>query len=112
TYEFDVGSIHKLVPVKPVWPYDVPTGNRSPRLLEYDVSMSQPRPRTLVIPRGVCGEVIVLTAAADNTRTFPSWPLPSNMRAKSCRSCAVLKRPAWPAMPPMRRAVGSCTTPR
>ena len=34
TYEFDAGSIHKLVPVKPVWPYDVPTGNRSPRLLE------------------------------------------------------------------------------
>ena len=24
----------------------------------------------------------------------------------------MLKRPAWPATPPIRRAVGSCTTPR
>ena len=34
------------------------------------------------------------------------------MRQKLARSAAVLNRPAWPATPPMRRAVGSCTTPR
>ena len=83
TYEFDAGSIHRLVPVKPVWPYDVPTGNRSPRLLENDVSMSQPRPRTLVMPGGVCGEVIAATVAADSTRVVPRRPLPSSMRANS-----------------------------
>src|SRR5262249_61721688 len=38
------GSIHILVPVKPVWPND-PTGKRSPRLLEYEVLMSHPIPR-------------------------------------------------------------------
>src|SRR5690348_4571219 len=71
TYELEVGSIHRLVPVNPVWPYDVPTGNRSPRLLEYCVLMSQPRPRTAAIPGGVCGDVIVRTAASDSTRTLP-----------------------------------------
>ena len=34
------------------------------------------------------------------------------MRQKRERSAAVLNRPAWPATPPMRLAVGSCTTPR
>src|SRR5688572_7365943 len=33
TYPPDDGSIHKLVPVNPVWPYE-PIGNRSPRLPE------------------------------------------------------------------------------
>ena len=37
------GSIHREVPVKPVCPND-PTGRSSPRLEEYDESMSQPRP--------------------------------------------------------------------
>ncbi len=64
------------------------------------------------MPVGVAGEVIALTVAADNTRTPPSCPPLINIRTNRCRSRAVLKRPAWPAMPPMRRAVGSCTTPR
>ncbi len=64
------------------------------------------------MPAGVCGEVIAATLAADSTRVAPSRPLPSSMRANSCRSRAVLNSPAWPAMPPMRRAVGSWTTPR
>jgi hypothetical protein len=34
------------------------------------------------------------------------------MRQKIARSAAVLNNPAWPATPPMRRAVQSCTTPR
>src|SRR6266542_2368589 len=38
------GSIHNPVPVNPVWP-KLPTGNRSPRLAEYPVKMSQPMPR-------------------------------------------------------------------
>ena len=38
-------------------------------------------------------------------------PPPSNMRAKIERSAAVLKSPACPATPPIRRAVGSCTMP-
>ena len=36
----------------------------------------------------------------------------SHMRANFARSAAVLNTPACPATPPMRRAVGSCTTPR
>jgi hypothetical protein len=82
------------VPVNPVCPYDVPTGNRSPRLLENEVSMSQPRPRMLVMPAGDCGEVIAVTAAADSTRVVPSRPLPSNIRANIFRSRAVLNNPA------------------
>src|SRR5262245_66632313 len=42
-----VGSIHRDVPVNPVWPND-PTGNSSPRFDEYAESMSQPRPQTLL----------------------------------------------------------------
>ena len=39
-------------------------------------------------------------------------PPPSSMRQKIARSAAVLNSPAWPATPPIRRAVGSWTTPR
>src|SRR5215204_1566655 len=112
TYEFDVGSIHRLVPVNPVWPYDVPTGNRSPRLLENVVSMSHPKPRTLRMPAGVCGDVIIATLASESTRVAPSRPFPSNIRANNFRSRAVLNSPACPAIPPIRRAVGSWTMPR
>ena len=42
------GSIQSDVPVKPVCPND-PTGSSSPRLDEYDESMSQPSPRTFGI---------------------------------------------------------------
>src|ERR1700726_3929834 len=34
------------------------------------------------------------------------------MRQNTARSDAVLNKPACPATPPIRRAVGSCTTPR
>jgi hypothetical protein len=50
-------------------------------LLEYDVSISQPKPRTLVMPAGVCGDVIAVTVAADSTRVVPSRPFPSSIRA-------------------------------
>ena len=39
-----VGSIHSDVPVQPEWPNE-PSGNRSPRTLEYGVSTSQPMAR-------------------------------------------------------------------
>ena len=60
-----------LVPVKPVCPND-PIGNRSPRLVEYDVSMSHPRPRTLVMPAGVDGVIIRATVGGDSMRALPS----------------------------------------
>ncbi len=44
------GSIQSDVPVNPVWPND-PSGSNSPRLAEYDESMSQPRPRTFGFAR-------------------------------------------------------------
>src|SRR5262245_60530755 len=44
TYDFDPGSTQMLVPVNPVWPNEAPIGNRSPRLAEYDVSISHPSP--------------------------------------------------------------------
>ena len=99
------------MPVKPVWPND-PIGNSSPRFDEYAESMSQPRPRTSRIPAGVDGDVIRATVAGDRIRAAPSRPPPSSIRQKRDRSAAVLKRPACPATPPIRRAVGSCTMPR
>ena len=42
----------------------------------------------------------------------PIAPPLSSMRQKIARSAAVLNSPAWPATPPIRRAVGSWTTPR
>ena len=74
--------------------------------------MSQPRPRTSAMPAGVDGDVIRATLAADRTRTAPSRPPPSSMRQKRDKSAAVLNSPACPATPPIRRAVGSWTTPR
>ena len=52
------------------------------------------------------------TVSGDRMRVPSSVPPFSSMRQKSERSAAVLKSPACPATPPMRRAVGSCTTPR
>ena len=45
-------------------------------------------------------------------RTPSSTPPDSSIAPKRARSDAVPKRPAWPATPPIRRAVGSCTVPR
>ena len=105
------GSIQSDVPVNPVWPND-PSGSNSPRFAEYDESRSQPSPRTFGSPAGVAGDVMRATVSGDRMRVVPTAPPPSSMRQKSERSAAVLNRPAWPATPPMRRAVGSCTTPR
>ena len=61
---------------------------------------------------GVAREVMRATVAGASTRTPSSVPPPSSMRANRDRSVAVPNNPAWPATPPIRRAVGSCTTPR
>ena len=74
--------------------------------------MSQPRPRTAAMPAGVAGVLIFATVGGDSTRTVPSRPPSMSIRAKRERSRAVPKRPACPATPPIRRAVGSWTTPR
>ena len=99
------------VPVKPVCPND-PTGSSSPRFDENAVSMSQPSPRSAVMPSGVAGRVILSTASGDRMRVPFQVPRASNIRTKIARSSAVPNRPAWPATPPIRLAVGSCTTPR
>ena len=105
------GSIQSEVPVKPVCPNE-PSGNSSPRFDENDESMSQPSPRTFCSFGPLAGDVIFATASGDRIRT-PLWLPPfRSMRQKIDRSAAVLKRPACPATPAMRRAVGSWTTPR
>ncbi len=100
------------VPVNPVWPYD-PIGNSSPRFAENDESMSQPRPRTSAMPAGVAGDVISATVAGDRMRTRAERA----RRRAACGSSATdpppsENSPACPATPPIRRAVGSWTTPR
>ena len=70
--------------------------------------MSHPNPRTAVPVAGCCGEVIFAIVAAVRMPCPPS----SNACANFARSSAVENSPACPATPPMRRAVGSCTTPR
>ena len=111
-YTCVAGSIQIDVPVKPVCPND-PSGMSSPRFTEKLESMSHPKPRTFASPAGVAGDVMRATASGDSTRAPPGTaPPPSSMRQKRARSSAVLKSPAWPATPPIRRAVGSCTTPR
>ena len=99
------------MPVNPVWPYER-GGIRSPLLAEKLELMSQPSPRTLRSPGAVDGDVIRATVSGERMRTPSSCPPLSSIRAKRARSAAVVKRPAWPATLFMRRAVGSCTTPR
>ncbi len=111
TNSFVRGSTQIDVPVKPVWPNE-PSGISSPRLAEKPVSTSHPRPRCALRLAGVAGVIILATVSGDSTRRGPRAPPPSSIRTKRVRSRAVLKRPAWPATPPIRRAVGSCTTPR
>ncbi len=107
----DAGSIQSEVPVKPVWPYE-PTGNRSPRFEEYRESMSHPSPRRSARCGGVETRVIRVTVSGASRRTPSRAPPPSSIAQNRARSPAVLNSPAWPATPPMRRAVGSCTRPR
>ncbi|MEZ5286573.1 MAG: hypothetical protein R2712_17555 [Vicinamibacterales bacterium] len=73
--------------------------------------MSHPSPRFAAIDSGVAREVMRATVAGARMRTPSSVPPASSMRAKRDRSRAVEKRPACPATPPMRREVGSWTTP-
>src|ERR1700730_14598621 len=63
-YVWVVGSIHREVPVKPVWPND-PTGSRSPRFDENGESMSQPNPRSAGAVGGCSGRVIFSTASGE-----------------------------------------------
>jgi hypothetical protein len=105
------GSIQSEVPVKPVWPNE-PAGKRSPRLVEKDVCKSQPRPRAPPSSVTCRGRVISATPSGERTRA-PSYSPPFRIIwQKTARSSAVEKSPAWPATPPMRLAVGSCTCPR
>ena len=105
------GSIQIDVPVNPVCPKD-PIGSSSPRLAEKLESMSQPSPRTFVSRDDEAGVVIFATVSGDRTRTPWATPPSSSMRQKIATSAAVLNRPACPATPPIRRAVGSWTVPR
>ena len=61
---------------------------------------------------GVDGAVMRATVASERIRTSPRRPPSSSIRQNRDKSAAVLKRPAWPATPPMRLAVGSWTMPR
>ena len=61
---------------------------------------------------GVWGSVNLATVSGLKRRTPSSSPPSSIIWAKRARSSAVENRPAWPATPPMLRAVGSWTTPR
>ena len=70
--------------------------------------MSQPNPRNTGADGGCSGCVIFVTASDE--RMLP--PPLSNASANFARSSPVENRPACPATPPIRLAVGSCTTPR
>ena len=69
--------------------------------------MSQPNPRRTCAEGGCSGVVIFSTISGGNT-VLPA----SRAWANFDKSSAVENNPACPATPPMRRAVGSCTTPR
>ncbi len=89
TRVFDTGSIHRLVPVNPVWPKE-PSGNSLPRGLLKVESMSQPRPRRSKTVAMVCGAVMILTVSG-----FKMLEPPARiMRAYFARSPAVVKSPA------------------
>ena len=72
---------------------------------EYGVSMSQPRPWRA--EPSFCTRVISATLSGRRMRTPSSVPRPRSIRQKRARSAAVRNSPAWPATPPIRRAVGS-----
>src|SRR5262249_37219951 len=113
TYVSVYGSIHIDVPVKPVCPNE-PSGNSSPRFDENGESISHPSPRKLVASGGCCGRADFATVNAFKTGWGEGLALISSSTACAYleRSVAVENKPACPATPPMRRAVGSCTTPR
>ena len=101
-----MGSIHSEVPVNPVCPND-PTGSKLPRLVESGESMSHPKPRS-VSAVGGCWGVVIFSMTSSGSTVLPV----SKAWANRERSVAVENTPAFPATPCMRRAVGSCTTPR
>src|SRR5262245_33497270 len=93
------GSIQTLLPVNPVCPKD-PTGNKSPRLDEYDVFTSHPMPR--ISGAGSRIELTIrLTEYGESMRTPPYWPSLRIIWQKMARSPAVENKPACPATPPM-----------
>ena len=106
------GSIHRSTSrSNPVWPKDPAAATRR--------GSTSRRSRCPTPARGRCASRPASTAwscaprSAARGRARPRAPRrPSSMRAKRDRSAAVVNRPAWPATPPMRRAVGSCTMPR
>ncbi len=57
---------------------------------------------------GFSGAVIFSTVSGDQISPSPSISACANF----ARSSAVENKPAWPATPPIRRDVGSCTIPR
>ena len=100
------------MPVNPVWPND-PTGSSSPR---FDENASR-------CPSPSAAHVAVAARrrrAASSSRPSAATGCARRCRRRrraacgrrSTRSAAVLNSPACPATPPIRRAVGSCTTPR
>ena len=111
TNSFVAGSIQSDVPVKPVCPNE-PSGSSSPRFDEKrGVEVPAERAHVAFLAGGA-GVVIFATVSGERIRAPRYAPPSSSMRQKIARSAAVLNSPAWPATPPIRRAVGSCTTPR
>ena len=124
----------------------LPIGKIMPRGLENAVSISQPKPNSPVLDRGIVrGEhgssafvslrwllgsywlldLSRLYGRAAGVSSSPPASIvvsgnllgrPARRSSSACAkrptSCAVENTPAWPATPPMRRAVGSCTVPR
>ena len=58
------------------------------------------------------GVVIFATASGDSTRVPRYAPPPEQHAAEDRQVGGRAEQPAWPATPPIRRAVGSCTMPR
>src|SRR5690554_574546 len=105
------GSIQKLVPVKPVWPY---TSMGVPGLAGLDLllrgsGLSNPRPRRLWLLFIV---VKSLTVSSLRKRSPPYSPPLSHIWYSLARSPALEKRPALPDIPPKSAAPSSCTYPR
>src|ERR1039458_4041498 len=114
-YVSEDGSIHRVVPVKPVWP-KLPMGNALPRGREYDEVMSQPKPRCATpfagSPSGVkvvavfsavggCSGVVMSLSVDCLSGNGPVLcsSLSSSAWAYLLTSSAVEKTPACPATP-------------
>ena len=106
-----VGSTHKLVPVKPVWPYvsmGVP-GLVGLVLVFRGSGLSNPSPRRLTL---LFVEVKRRTVSSLKSLSPPYVPPLSHIWQSLARSFALEKSPALPEMPPKRAAPSSWTCPR